>query len=125
MNKYYNEAREKWGETKAFKESEEKSKNRTAEEEKSLGGDMMNILKEFRGILNLSPDSSEAQRLVQKLQSFITENYYNCTSEILAGLGQMYVYDERFKNNIDSVGGEGTAEFVNKAIEIYCKERNV
>lgn len=125
MNKYYNEAREKWGETKAFKESEEKSKNRTAEEEKSLGGDMMNIFKEFGKILNLSPDSSEAQRLVQKLQSFITENYYTCAPEILAGLGQMYVYDERFKNNIDSVGGEGTAEFVNKAIEIYCKERNV
>lgn len=121
MNKYYNEAREKWGETDAFKESEQKSKNRTAEEEKALGSDMMNIFKEFGGILNLSPDSSEAQNLVRKLQSFITENYYNCTPQILAGLGQMYVYDERFKNNIDSVGGEGTAEFVSRAVEIFSK----
>ena len=32
----------------------------------------------------------------------------------------MYVFDERFKNNIDK-NGDGTAEFVCEAIEIYCR----
>ena len=65
-------------------------------------------------------DSDEAQALVKELQNYITENYYTCTNEILAGLGQMYVADERFKTNIDK-NGDGTAEFVSKAIEIYCR----
>ncbi len=64
-------------------------------------------------------DSKEALALVKELQAYITENYYTCTNEILAGLGQMYVADERFKNNIDK-NGNGTAEFISKAIEIYC-----
>lgn len=57
------------------------------------------------------------------LQSFITENFYTCTDEILMGLGEMYVSDERFKQNIDSAGGEGTAEFVKQAIFCYCEKR--
>ena len=65
-------------------------------------------------------DSDDAQSLVKELQNYITENYYTCTNQILAGLGQMYVADERFQNNINK-NGNGTAEFVSKAIEIYGK----
>ena len=64
--------------------------------------------------------SAEAQELVAKLQAHITVNYYTCTDEILAGLGKMYVADERFKQNIDKYG-EGTAEFAADAIEVYCR----
>jgi len=65
------------------------------------------------------PVSDEAQDLVKALQTHITENYYNCTNEILAGLGQMYVADERFRNNIDK-HADGTAQFISDAIKIYC-----
>ena len=65
-------------------------------------------------------DSAEALALVAKLQAYITANYYTCTREILAGLGEMYVADERFKKNIDK-HGEGTAVFAFKAIVHYCK----
>ena len=68
------------------------------------------------------PEDDEAQALVAKLQNTITSFYYTCTDEILAGLGRMYVADERFKKNIDKYG-EGTAEFASQAIAIYCKER--
>ena len=68
-----------------------------------------------------SADSSEAQALVAKLQAHITDNYYTCTDEILAGLGKMYVADERFKKNIDKYG-EGTAEFIANAIAVYTKK---
>lgn len=70
----------------------------------------------------LSADSLKAQTLVIKLQTHITDNYYTCTNEILAGLGEMYVADERFKNNIDKYG-KGTAEFASKAIAMFCQER--
>ena len=66
-------------------------------------------------------DSDTAQDLVKTLQNHITENYYNCTNPILAGLGMMYVGDERFKNNIDK-HGDGTAQFICDAITIYCSK---
>ena len=68
-----------------------------------------------------TPDAEEAQALVKKLQNHITENYYTCTNEILFGLGQMYVADERFKNNIDK-HGDGTAAYVSEAIACFCKK---
>jgi hypothetical protein len=72
---------------------------------------------------NASADSAEAQALVAKLQAHITENYYTCTDEILAGLGKMYVADERFKKNIDKYG-EGTAEYVGNSISFFvCNDR--
>jgi hypothetical protein len=70
----------------------------------------------------VSADSAEAQALVTKLQAHITANYYTCTDEILAGLGKMYVADERFKKNIDK-HCEGTAEFAADAIVVYCQEK--
>ena len=68
-----------------------------------------------------SADSAEAKALCAKLQAHITENYYTCTVEILAGLGQMYVTDERFKKNIDKYG-EGTAEFVAVSIAKHSRK---
>ena len=81
------------------------------------------IFSEFARCMNNSntSDTEEAQNLVKKLQSHITENYYNCTKEILFGLGQMYVADERFKNNIDK-HGDGTAAYVREAISYYSKQ---
>ncbi|MGN1123787.1 MAG: TipAS antibiotic-recognition domain-containing protein, partial [Eubacterium sp.] len=78
--------------------------------------EFMQIFAEIGKVKHLSPDCEEAQRLIKKLQNFITDNYYTCTDEILKGLGEMYVSDERFKNNIDKAGGIGTAEFTSKAI---------
>lgn len=120
FEKYKTEAKEKWGKTKAFEEFECKSKNRGKAENDFLGGKMMEIFKKLGEIKNLSPDSGEAQNLVETLKNFITANYYTCTDEIFSGLGKMYVGDERFKENIDKAGGTGTAEFAAKAIEIYC-----
>jgi hypothetical protein len=58
---------------------------------------------------------------VKSWQQCITDNLYPCTDEILAGLGQMYVCDERFTANLDKYG-EGTAKLMSDAIKIYCKK---
>lgn len=121
--KYKSEAQQKWGNTDAYKDHEEKTKNYSKQKWNDLTEGMDALMSEFALCMknNCSPDSTDAQSLVKKLHTHITENYYNCTNEILAGLGQMYVADERFKNNIDK-HAEGTADFMRKAIEIYCNK---
>ena len=123
MKNYETEARERWGNTDAYREHEKKTKNYTKEKWAEINEGLMTIFAELAACKDngVSADSAEAQALVAKLQAHITENYYTCTDEILAGLGKMYACDERFKKNIDS-HGEGTAEFVSQAIKIYCKK---
>lgn len=111
INRYANEAKQKWGHTDAYKEFEQKQSNT-----EDRANEMMKIFAEIGKIKHLSPDCAEAQSLIKKLQNFITENYYTCTDEILKGLGQMYISDERFQNNIDKAGGIGTADFTTKVI---------
>ena len=124
MNNYKNEARERWGNTDAYYEHEKKTKNYTKEKWAEMNDGLMAIIAEFAECKNNGFDakSPEVQSLVVKLQEYITQNYYTCTNEILAGLGQMYVADERFKKNIDKYG-EGTAEFVADAIELFCNQK--
>ena len=80
----------------------------------------MAIFSELGGLKHLTPDSDVVQKKIRALQKFISDNYYVCTNEILQGLGQMYVDDERFQKNIDRAGGDGTAEFAHQAISVYC-----
>ena len=123
MDKYSTEARERWGDTSAYREHEQKTKHYTKEKWAEANDDLMAIFAEFAACKDsgASADSTEAQALVAKLQAHITANYYTCTDEILAGLGKMYIADERFKKNIDKYG-EGTAEFASAAIELYCRK---
>ena len=118
-NKYEAEARERWGGTEAYREHEHKTKNYTKEKWAEANDGLMAIFAEFATCKanGVTPASTEAQALVAKLQNHITDNYYTCTDEILAGLGKMYVADERFKKNIDK-NGDGTAEFAAEAIAI-------
>lgn len=118
FERYAAEAKQKWGGTAQYAEYDKKPQG-----EKLAAADaLMAKFAEIGALRALSPDSVEAQSAVRELQSFITEHFYTCTDEVLAGLGLMYTADERFKSNIDSAGGSGTAEFLGKAIEIYCNK---
>ena len=124
MKNYETEARSRWGNTDAYFEHERKTKNYTKEKWAEANDGLMAIFAEFAACKDsgVSADSAEAQALVAKLQAHITTNYYTCTDEILAGLGKMYVTDERFKKNIDKYG-EGTAEFAAEGIRIYVENK--
>ena len=125
INKNYEtEARSRWGNTDAYREYEQKTKNYTKEKWAEVNDGLMAIFAEFATAKanGVRPDSIEAQALAAKLQTHITANYYSCTNEILAGLGQMYIADERFKKNIDKYG-EGTAEFAAEGIRIYVENK--
>ena len=121
---YKTEVCERWGDTSAYREHEQKTKNYTKEKWAEANDGLMAIFAEFAVCKQsgAEADSNEVQTLVAKLQAHITANYYTCTDEILAGLGKMYVADERFKNNIDKYG-EGTAEFAAEGIRIYVEKK--
>lgn len=117
--KYAAEVKERWGNSSAYAESEKKTSSYSQEDWQEIwksGGD---ILEDFSKIRNLAPESSEAQELVKKWQDFISASFYQCSKEILSGLGLMYVHDERFTESIDQ-HGPGTAAFMAAAIEVYC-----
>ena len=124
MKKYKNEIRERWENTESYREHEKKTKNYTKEKWAEANDGLMAIFAEFAKCKNdgYSSNSPEVQSLVGKLQDYITQNYYTCTNEILAGLGKMYVAEERFKKNIDKYCDE-TAEFVSEAIVVFHSEK--
>ena len=122
-NRYEAEAKQRWGETDAYKEHAEKTASYSKDKWQEVNDGLMTVLAKFAECMKdgHTTDSDEAQALVKELQDYITENYYTCTNEILAGLGQMYVADERFKTNIDK-HAPGTAEFISESIASYCKK---
>ena len=121
MTGFEKEAQERWGQTQAYKEYDEK--HYAKQELDALAAGMDRIMAEFARCMKKgeTAESIEAQRLVKSLQDYITQNYYHCTNQILAGLGQMYVADARFKANIDKHTA-GTAAFICNAISAYCKK---
>lgn len=122
IDAYSKQAKEQWGNTAAYKEYEEKAKQRTNDEEGVIANEFMQLFGEFGAMKSLDPKEDIVQAQVKKLQDYITKTFYNCTNEILSGLGQMYAGGGEFTDNIDGVGGVGTAEFADKAIQIYCEK---
>ena len=115
QEQYAAEVRKKWGNTEAYQEYQ-------AREKTGNPADLMDCFTALGKLRHLQPGAEETQAAIRELQQFITDHFYTCTPEILAGLGQMYTADDRFRENIDKAGGEGTAEFAAQAIEIYCRK---
>lgn len=121
MDEYARKAKEQWGQTKEYKEYEERVNSRSTDTQIMLGQNLMLVFVEFGKMLDKKPEDAEVQKEVKKLQDYISEHFYKCSNEILKGLGKMYAAGGEFTENIDKAAGSGTAVFVVKAIEIYCK----
>ena len=119
---YAAEAKERWGASDAWQEHEMKTKNYSSEKWQTLSAEMDTIFADFAAAMTqgLAPESNDAQALAKRLQDHISANYYTCTNEILAGLGQMYTADARFRASIDR-HAIGNADYVSKAITHYCR----
>lgn len=120
IDEYTAQAKARWGKTDAWKEYEDKSRGRSAEESRDIGGQLMDIFRDLGQIRHLAPESGEAQALIDRLRAFITGHYYTCTPQILRGLGQMYIAGGEMTENIDAAGGPGTADYAHRAIDYYC-----
>ena len=121
LDTYAAEAKERWGHTDAWRESQEKAKGKSQDTQISEADGLMDIFRRLGEYRTGSPADPEAQTLVAELRQYICDHYYNCTPQILRGLGQMYIAGGEMTENIDRAGGEGTAQFASEAIEVYCK----
>ncbi len=119
---YAAQAETLYGQTEAWQEYKEKSKDRSQSQEHSLGDGLMELFARLGKLKDLPPESSQVQTWVKSLQGYITEHYYNCTPQILQGLGQMYAGGGSMTENIDAAGGKGTGAFAREAICIYCSK---
>lgn len=122
IDEYAKQAKERWGKTDAYREYEQKAAGRSKEENQAVMEKFMQIFVDFGKLKETAPESAEVQGHVKKLQDYITEHFYQCTDEILSGLGQMYADGGEFTDNIDKAGGAGTAGFAAEAIRIYCRK---
>lgn len=122
IEQYKQEARERWGGTEAYQEYVMKQMRLTPDESRRQGEEVIDFLKEIGQMRYLPVDSAEVQQKVKELQQLFTRNFYNCTNQILAALCEMYVDNNRFRQNIDKECGEGAAEFLRDAIRVYCAE---
>lgn len=113
------EAKERWGETQAYQTFEAKTDKKAFAQ---VTDEMLAIMAEFGSLKDLDVADNKVQAQVKVLQDYISDHFYPCSPEILAGLGKMYAADNRFSQTIDQAGGAGTADFVSCAIERYCKE---
>lgn len=122
MDEYAAQAKAIWGKTDSFKEFEEKTGKKSKEEMDVIWRDMMTLFVEFGKMSGQNPGSKAAQEQVIKLRNFITENFYRCDEKILSCLGKMYDGGGSMTENIDRVGGKGTARFAAEAIAVYCSD---
>lgn len=123
LEEYKKEAKERWGKTKAWQQSQEKEQKRGEEEGKEMQQQMEEIFERAAQLRKTDPAALPAQQLVEAWKAHITQYHYECTNEILAGLAQMYRYDERFMANLDRYG-KGTACFLAEAIDCCWKEKS-
>lgn len=121
MDEYTRKAKEQWGQTAEYKEYKEKSNKQSSEIQKQAWQNLMLIFVEFGKMTDKKPEDFDVQLKVKELQDYIIEHFYKCSNEILNGLGKMYAAGGEFTENIDKAAGTGTAVFVAKAIENYCK----
>ena len=119
IEEYTERAKAEWCDTQEYEEYAEKSSKRTKEDEKNIAAGLMAVFADFGKLKDGTAESTEAVEKVKALQKYITDNYYNCTDEMLMSLGKMYSASDEFRQNIDKAGGTGTAEFVIKAIRAY------
>jgi DNA-binding transcriptional MerR regulator len=117
--KYAQEARARWGNTDAYRESDKRNSHRSEAETLAVMNEAGEIFAAFAACRGAPPSGPEAQKLVRRWQAHIAEHFYACTDDLLSCLGEMYTADARFRSNIDRYGA-GTAQFISDAIRAYC-----
>lgn len=122
QEEFKEEVEEKWGGSSAYEESMKKTKTYKKEDWQKVMGSMDDIFKALAARIGEDVASEPVQALVEAWRKHLTKYFYDCTPEILNGLGDMYVMDERFTKNMDKYG-EGFAKYMNQAIKYYCEDR--
>ncbi len=119
QERYAEEARQKYGHTDAYKESQKRTSRYTKEDWARIMQRSDEIHSRLAALMDKEPSHPEVQEAIGQWRQHITDSFYDCTPEIFRGLGDLYVSDERFTANIDRVK-PGLAGFMREAMFIYC-----
>lgn len=121
IDEYKKEAKKRWGNTDAYKQSEERTKHWTHDDYKRLTENANKFTQELAYTMDKGFDSPEFQALIAKHYEGIG-TFYDCSLDMYRMLGEMYVSDPRFKAYYDKFR-PGLAEFIKKAINYYCDQK--
>ena len=116
-DEHVQEARERWGDSDAYRDSVRRTASYTKADWQQINAENQQINEALLALMaaDVPPDDPAAMNLAEEHRAQITKWFYECTPEIHAGLGQMYVADLRFKENIDKAGA-GLADYLSAAI---------
>ena len=123
LAEYSTQAKALYGKTDAYQEFEQKSRGRTPGQEKDLGNQVMAFFARLGKMRPCDPGCAAAQDWARELQEFFTENFYNCTPQILGCLAESYAGGGSMTENIDKVGGAGTGAFAKEVIDLYVHKQ--
>jgi DNA-binding transcriptional MerR regulator len=114
---YEQEAEERWGDSKAYQQSVARTARYGKQDWETITAENDAIYRQFLDLMASGEptDGAAAMDLAEEHRAHITKWYYDCSKPIHAGLGEMYVTDARFKENIDR-SGAGLAEYMAAAI---------
>ena len=122
LKKYAKEAQERWGNTEAYKQSQEKVKKLGFLGMAKVAQELDRLMKEIAKNMDKGVKSDEVQKLMDEHYNHL-RNFYEPTLEMYRGLGNMYVQDPRFSAFFNKYK-PGMAEFVRDAINEYCDRKS-
>lgn len=116
-SKYEAEVEQRWGNTDAYRESARRTKSYTKQDWQRLGAEANEINQAFIALMDtgVPATSEQAKEVAERHRGHISKWFYQCSPEIHQGLGQMYVLDQRFTENIDKAK-PGLAQYMSEAI---------
>jgi DNA-binding transcriptional MerR regulator len=114
---YADEARQRWGNTEAYKESARRTKQYGKAEWDAIRAEADGLYARFAELLaeGAPPDDARVQAAVVAHREHLTRWFYPCSVEMQRGLAEMYIADPRFTANIDRLA-PGLARFMRDAI---------
>jgi DNA-binding transcriptional MerR regulator len=111
------EARERWGETDAYRQSQQRTARYTKDDWLRIKAEAEGVTQRFADLLaaGAPADGPDAAAAVRAHREHITRWFYDLPPEGQRGLAAMYVEDDRFRRNYDD-RAPGLARYVHDAI---------
>ncbi|MGY1719944.1 MULTISPECIES: MerR family transcriptional regulator [unclassified Blastococcus] len=115
---YAAEAEEKWGDTEAWAQSQQRTRAMTKDDWLRVKAESDDVERRFAEALTagVPADSERAMDLAEEHRQQISRNFYDCPPEMHAGIGRMYVEDERFTAYYERIA-PGLAQYVSAAVQ--------
>jgi DNA-binding transcriptional MerR regulator len=114
---YEDEARERWGDTEAYRKSARRAARYGEAEWGSIRSEAQAIVRELATLMRAGApaDGPEARALAERHREHISRWFYPCSPQTHRGLAEMYIADERFTRTYEREA-EGLAAYFHDAI---------